>query len=288
MNGEAGGGETALPNPIEARREQAFPRLTPAQIVRLEAHGKRMRTRRGEVLAEPGERHRGLFVILSGSVEIVRPGMAGEVPIVVHTPGQFSGEMSSLRGVASVVRARVREAGEILAIDDEKLRAILQTDSELSDILMRAFILRRVGLIASQSGDVILIGSSHSADTLRLQQFLTRNAFPYVSIDVERDPTVQALLDRFHVSVDDIPVVLCRGAIPATPRCNTSTSKKNRGRSRSCRYWISITRLAHRADTRRRVTVLTAVRGRRAAFRNVDRGTALVAAKFVDPTKPPA
>jgi thioredoxin reductase (NADPH) len=211
MNGEAGGRETAPPNPIEARREQAFPRLTPAQIARLEAHGKRMRTRQGEVLAEPGERHRGLFVILSGSVEIVRPGMAGEVPIVVHTPGQFSGEMSSLRGVASVVRARVREAGEILAIDDQNLRAIVQTDAELSEILMRAFILRRVGLIASQSGDVILIGSRHSADTLRLQQFLTRNAFPYVSIDVERDPTVEALLDRFHVSVDDIPVVLCRG-----------------------------------------------------------------------------
>ncbi len=184
------GGEVAPPNPIEARWEQAFPTLTPAQVARLEAHGKRRRTRRGEVLVEPGERHAGLIVILSGSVEAVRPGMAGEELIVVHTPGQFSGEMSSLRGVASVVRVRVREEGEIL---------------------MRAFILRRVGLIASQSGDVILIGSRHSAGTLRLQQFLTRNGFPYLSIDVEKDPSAQALLDRFHVSVDDIPVVLCRG-----------------------------------------------------------------------------
>ncbi len=211
MSGETDGGEAAPPNPIQARWEQAFPRLSSAQIARLEAHGKRMRTLRGEVLAEPGERHRGLFVILSGSVEIVRPGMVGEVPIVVHTPGQFSGEMSSLRGVASVVRARVREEGEILAVDYENLRAIVQTDSELSEILMRAFILRRVGLIASQGGDVVLIGSSHSAGTLRLQQFLTRNGFPFVSIDVEKDPSAQALLDRFHVSVDDIPVVLCRG-----------------------------------------------------------------------------
>jgi thioredoxin reductase (NADPH) len=119
--------------------------------------------------------------------------------------------MSSLRGVASVVRVRVREEGEILLIDYENLRAIVQTDTELSEILMRAFILRRVGLIASQSGDVILIGSRHSAGTLRLQQFLTRNGFPYLSIDVEKDPSAQALLDRFHVSVDDIPVVLCRG-----------------------------------------------------------------------------
>src|SRR6266700_2553500 len=205
------GGEVAPPNPIEARWEQAFPTLTPAQVARLEPHGRRMRTRRGEVLVEAGERHPGLLLVLSGSVEVVRPGIAGEEPIVVHTPGQFSGEMSSLRGLGSVVRARVREEGEILVIDDERLRDIVQTDAELSEILMRAFILRRVGLIASQRGGVVLIGSRHSADTLRLQQFLTRNAFPYVSFDVERDPAVQALLDRFHVSVDDIPVVLCRG-----------------------------------------------------------------------------
>src|SRR5258707_5657962 len=211
MSGEAGGGEAAPSNPIEARWGQAFPRLTPAQIARLEAHGKRSSTRRGEVLVEPGERHPGLFVILSGSVEVVRPGLAGEELIVVHMPGQLSGQMSSLRGVASVVRVRVREEGEILVIDYENLRAIVQTDTELCEILMRPFILRRVGLIASQSGDVILIGSRHSAGTLRLQQFLTRNAFPYVSIDVEKDPSAQALLDRFHVSVDDIPVVLCRG-----------------------------------------------------------------------------
>src|SRR6266850_534844 len=211
MSGETEGGETAPPNPIKARWEQAFPRLTPAQIARLESHGKKMRTRQGEVLAEPGERHRLMFVILSGSVEIVRPGLAGEEPIVVHTPGHFSGEMSTLRGIASVVRARVREEGEVLAIDSEHLRQIVQTDAELSEIFMRAFILRRVGLIASNSGDVILIGSSHSAGTLRLQQFLTRNAYPYISIDVEKDPSAQALLDRFHVNVDDIPVVLCRG-----------------------------------------------------------------------------
>src|SRR5260221_520131 len=211
MSGETEGGETAPSNPIKARWEQAFSRLTPAQIARLESHGKKMRTRQGEVLAEPGDRHRLMFVILSGSVEIVRPGLAGEEPIVVHTPGHFSGEMSNLRGIASVVRARVREEGEVLAIDGEHLRQIVQTDAELSEIFMRAFILRRVGLIASNSGDVILIGSSHSAGTLRLQQFLTRNAYPYISIDVEKDPSAQALLDRFHVNVDDIPVVLCRG-----------------------------------------------------------------------------
>jgi thioredoxin reductase (NADPH) len=211
MSAETEAGKSAPPNPIEARWEQAFPRLTAAQIARLEPHGKRVGTQKGQILAEPGERHRTMLVILSGSVEIVRTGLAGEELIVVHLPGQFSGEMSTLRGAASVVRARVREEGEVLAIDSEHLRVIVQTDAELSEILMRAFILRRVGLIASPSGDVILIGSRHSAGTLRLQQFLTRNAFPYISIDVERDPSAQALLDRFHVSADDIPMVLCRG-----------------------------------------------------------------------------
>src|SRR6267142_3199843 len=107
MSGETG--EVTPPNPIKARWEQAFPRLTPAQIARLEPHGKRIRTRQGEVLAEPGERHRLMFVVLSGSIEIVRPDLAGEELIVVHEAGQFSGEMSTLRGLASVVRARVRE-----------------------------------------------------------------------------------------------------------------------------------------------------------------------------------
>jgi thioredoxin reductase (NADPH) len=195
----------------DARREQVFPTLTAAQIARLEPHGRRIRTQRGEILAEPGERHRELMVILSGSVEIVRPGLAGEELVVVHTAGHFTGEMSTLRGLGSLVRARVREAGEVLAIGDDNLRGIVQTDAELSELFMRAFILRRVGLIASEQGDVVLIGSRHSAATLRVQQFLTRNGFPYVNLDVDSDPGVQSLLDRFQVSVDDIPVVVCRG-----------------------------------------------------------------------------
>jgi thioredoxin reductase (NADPH) len=205
--------EGTLPgvNVLAGRTEQAFPTLTAAQIARLEPHGKRRPTHRGEILLDTGERHRQLFVTTAGNVEIVRPGLAGEELVVLHGPGQFSGEMNTLRGVGSLVRIRVRDAGEVLAIDLEELRAIVQNDSELSDLFMRAFILRRVGLIASQTGDVVVIGSSHSADTLRLQQFLTRNAYPFVNLDAEKDPAVQALLERFHVSIDDIPFVLCRG-----------------------------------------------------------------------------
>lgn len=208
---------SAQPDIRETRKDQIFPRLTAAQIARLEPHGKRISTRSGQVLAEPGDRQGQMMVVLTGSIEIVRPGLAGEELVVVHTSGQFSGELSTLRGSGSLVRARVGEAGEVLAIDAEHLRGIVQTDSELSELLMRAFILRRVGLIAVDPGDVVLIGSRHSAGTLRVQQFLTRNGFPYASLDVETDPSVQELLDRFHVSVEDVPVVLCRGEVLKNP-----------------------------------------------------------------------
>jgi thioredoxin reductase (NADPH) len=195
------------------RKAQMFPQLTPAQIARLGAHGSRRQMSKGEILAEPGDRHRPMLVVLSGSIEVVQPGMDGEVLVVVHTAGSFTGEMSTLQGIGSLVRSRVRQEGEILVITEDRLRTIIRTDAELSELFMRAFILRRVGLIASQAGDVILLGSSHSAGTLRLQQFLTRNSFPFVNLDVNTDPTVQTLLERFHVKAEDVPVVLCRGEV---------------------------------------------------------------------------
>jgi thioredoxin reductase (NADPH) len=200
-----------LANLYGERKDQTFPTLTPAQISRLATHGTRIAVPEGKILAEPGDRHRKLFVVLSGSIEIVRPTLQGEQLLVVLTVGQFTGEMSTLRGVGSLARARVREAAELLAIPDDQLRAVVQTDAILSELFMRAFILRRVALVAAQQGDVILIGSRHSAGTLRLQQFLTRNAYPYVNLDVDTDSGVQGLLDRFHVTVDDIPIVICRG-----------------------------------------------------------------------------
>jgi thioredoxin reductase (NADPH) len=195
------------------RKAQMYPQLSVAQIARLEAHGTHRRMIKGEILAEPGDRSRPMLVVLSGSIEVVQPGLQGEVLVVVHGAGSFSGEMSSLQSIGSLVRMRVREDGEVLAIAEEQLRAIVQTDAELSELFMRAFILRRVGLIASQSGDVILLGSSQSAGTLRLQQFLTRNSFPFVNMDVNTDPSVQGLLERFHVEPGEVPVVLCRGEV---------------------------------------------------------------------------
>jgi len=193
------------------RKDQTFPTLTPAQIARLTPHGETIAIRKGQILTEPGDRHRKLFVVLSGSLEVVLPTMTGEKLVIVVEPGSFTGEMSNLRGVGGLTRTRVREDGEVLAITDDQLRIVVQTDARLSELMMRAFILRRVLLVSAQQGDVILIGSRHSAGTLRVQQFLSRNAFPFVNLDVDSDPSVQALLDRFHVTVNDIPVVICRG-----------------------------------------------------------------------------
>jgi len=119
--------------------------------------------------------------------------------VFVHTTGSFTGEMSTLQGIGSLVRARAREDGEVLAISGEHLRTIVQTDAELSELFMRAFILRRVGLLESQAGDVILLGST-SRPVLAHSAISDPESFPYVSLDVNTDPSVQTLLERFHVA----------------------------------------------------------------------------------------
>jgi thioredoxin reductase (NADPH) len=204
-------GEVPVPAAPSDRSAQMWANLTPAQLSFLERHGQRRATQKGQLLAEPGQPY-PMFVVLSGSLEVMQVSFNGETLVVVHTRGSFTGEMSTLRGVAGVVRIRVREAGEVLVIDHEHVRTIIQTNAELSEIFMRAFILRRVRLIESQQSDVVLIGSTHSADTLRLQQFLTRNTFPYTNLDIDRDAAVRDLLEQFHLKREEVPVVLCRSA----------------------------------------------------------------------------
>ncbi len=196
---------------LGARFEQVFPKLTPAQVSRVAAHGHARRVQSGEVLVEPGERTMRFFVVKEGAVEIVRPSGASETLIAVCEAGQFTGEVNMLSGQRSLVQLRASQPGEVIELDRERLLALVQTDSELSDILMRAFILRRVELIAEGLGDVVLVGSNNSPGTLRIREFLTRNGYPYTSVDVERDADVQDLLDRFHVGVEDVPIVICRG-----------------------------------------------------------------------------
>lgn len=202
----------------DSRRDQMFPRLTAAQLARMEHYGQRQRTQAGEVLAEPGNPHRRLIVVLSGSLDILLPAKPGASLLVPLAPGDFAGELSTLRGISGFVRVRVREAGEILSVEENRLRDLVQADAELSEILMRAFILRRMGLVASESNSVMLIGSSHSAATLALTKFLTRNSYPFLNIDADTDARVQSLLDQFHVGIDEIPVLIaCNGNVMRNP-----------------------------------------------------------------------
>ena len=193
------------------RREQTFPKLTGAQIARVAALGERRAVRSGEVLFAQGDVAPSFFVLLRGLLEVVSPGERGDTPLVVHEPGEFTGETNMLSGRRSLVTGRMREDGEVIALPREALRAVVARDPELSELFMRAFILRRVALIAGRLGDVVLLGSRHSADTLRLQEFLTRNGHPYLPLDVETDPDARAILERFAVRVEEVPILVCGG-----------------------------------------------------------------------------
>jgi thioredoxin reductase (NADPH) len=195
---------------VADRRAQMFPSLSAAQMERLAPLGRLRKAERGEILYEQGTATPEFFVVLSGALELVQPGDGHESIIAVLHQGQFTGEVNMLSGRRALARARMAESGELLAVAPEALRKLVQSDVDLSDLLMRAFLLRRVDLIAKAYGDTVLIGSRHSAPTLRIREFLTRNGQPHAYLDVDKDPGVQALLDRFALRVEDVPVVICR------------------------------------------------------------------------------
>ncbi|MBV8206388.1 MAG: FAD-dependent oxidoreductase [Acidobacteria bacterium] len=194
---------TSLPGEI-------FPALNEGQMRRLVSHGTPRTVRAGEVLVELGDGEIPVFVVVAGELEIVRPSFTQETLIRVIGPGRFTGEINTLSGRHAFARVRARLDSEVIQIPRPGLLALVQTDAELGEILMRAFILRRAELLAQGLGDATLVGSSHSADTLRIKEFLTRNGHPYAYIDVERDPDIDGVLGRFHVSQSDMPVLICR------------------------------------------------------------------------------
>jgi thioredoxin reductase (NADPH) len=197
-----------MPSALDSRT-QIFPMLTTTQIDRIRRESKLRKVKAGDLLFEPGDTNVPFFVLLSGAMEIVQPTLRGELEIVSHGPGQFTGEMSMISGQKCLVRGRVTEPGEFLELSNDALRALVGRDAELSEIFMRAFILRRIALISRGLGNVILMGSQHSANTLRLREFLSRNGHPYTFIDLDTDTPSQDLLDRFQVKMSDIPVVIC-------------------------------------------------------------------------------
>lgn len=193
--------------------DQLFPTLTPSQIARFAARGRPRRVRKGETLHDGGLQVEPFFVVTAGRIEIIRlSGDQDQEEVVVRQgEGQFTGEISLLSGRRGFVRIRAAEDGEVIELTREQMLGLVQGDSELSDILMRAFILRRLELIAHGFGDVVLLGSRHAAGTLGVKEFLTRNGHPYTYVDLDTDAEAESLLDHFEVACSDVPILICRG-----------------------------------------------------------------------------
>ena len=193
--------------------DEMFPTLTPAQQARIVVHGRARTVQAGETLVEADVSLNKFFVVITGHLNILRASGNTDEVVAVVAPGAFSGELNMLSGRRALVRIRAGEPSEVIEIGREELLSLIQTDSDLSDIFLRAFILRRLELITRGIGNVVLIGSVHSLDSLRIKEFLTRNGHPYSYIDLDRDADVQNLMDHFHVAVADLPVLICRGQL---------------------------------------------------------------------------
>jgi thioredoxin reductase (NADPH) len=197
---------------IDSRREQMFPMLEQSEIERVCRFGERRRYAAGEALAKVGESGHGLSIILAGKVEVTRhkDGGGGEV-IVTYGPGAFMGELAQLAGRPFLVDAYALEPVEALIISPNRVRALLIAEAELGERIMRALILRRVGLLETGVGGPVIVGRPENSDVLRLEGFLSRNGHPRQRLNPETDAEANALIERFHVDPSQLPIVLCPG-----------------------------------------------------------------------------
>ena len=203
---------SSLPTPISLEPgTEAFPLLTAAQIDRLRPYGKVRKVQAGEALFQAGDSNVPVYVILSGGLDILQPCPKDQHPVVSHVPGSISGEFAVISGQRALLHGRVRESGEFLEIAPSDFRAIVSKDVELGEIILRAFLLRRIALISGGMSNIVLLGSMHSANTLHLREFLSRNGYPYRYIDLDTDEHSQSILDHFEVKMEEIPVVVCNG-----------------------------------------------------------------------------
>jgi thioredoxin reductase (NADPH) len=197
---------------IDTRRHQKFPVLESADIERVRRFGKVRFYRAGEALVQVGKVGPGLTIILTGRVDITQHHESGHRRhIVTHGPGSFMGELAQLAGRPALVDAHAQDEVEALIIPPERLRALLIGEAELGERVMRALILRRVGLLETGAGGPVIVGLPQNGDVLRLEGFLRRNGHPYQRLNPETDADAKALIERFHVDTGQLPIVLCPG-----------------------------------------------------------------------------
>jgi thioredoxin reductase (NADPH) len=196
---------------LDLATPENFPVLTESQLNRACAGNPERACQAGEVLVEPGQAPPGIFVVREGSVEITRVLDSTATLITTLHAGQFTGEVGTLAGRPAFVRILAKTAARVVVIARERLLTLVQNDSDLSDVFMRAFVLRRAELVNRGLGDVVLVGSDHCSGTLRIRDFLMRNDYPFAQIDLEGEPDVEKLLHQFHIALEDVPVLICRG-----------------------------------------------------------------------------
>jgi thioredoxin reductase (NADPH) len=188
------------------------PHLTEAQVDRIRAYAKPRDVVAGEILYEPGFDTPPVYVVLTGAIRIVAIGGKEDQTVTSYRPGQFSGELLMIAGRRSIYRCQAIEDGTLLELCPRELRILIGKDAELSDIIMKAFLARRLSLKDAAQGNVVILGSKYSADTLVLREFLTRDGHPFSYFDLDSDSETQDLLDRFGVGIADIPVVICNNS----------------------------------------------------------------------------
>jgi len=204
-------------NPLETPPQSTyvtpdtFPVLTETQVERATAGSQVRNYAAGDIVLEAGQQSPGIFVVLDGQMDLFRISGQEATWITTLEPGQFTGEVGTLGGRPSLGRFAAKTALRVAVIERARLMSLVQSDPELSDLFMRTFLLRRVELVRRGLGDVVLVGSDHCASTLRIREFLTRNRHPFSEIDLDREQDVEALLDHFHVKLEDVPVLICRG-----------------------------------------------------------------------------
>ena len=249
---------------IERRRDQVFPDLEPLEIERVRRFGDVRSFAKGDALFSAGQVGPGLIVILAGGVDVTRRGQSGQQELIVtHGPGQFLGELAQMAGRPSLANATAREPVQALMIAPDRLRALLIAEAELGERIMRALILRRMGLLEIGAGGPIIVGRAENGDVLRLQGFLRRNGHPQQLLNPDTDAEAKALIERFHVDPGQLPIVLCPGGqlLRNPERRRTGALRRPRRADRS------------EPDLRRR-------RRRRRAGRPRDRGLCRVGGSF--------
>jgi thioredoxin reductase (NADPH) len=197
---------------IDTRRLQMFPTLERAEIERMRRFGEVRSYGAGEALAKVGEVGDGLTIVLAGKIDITQHDESGRRQLIVtHGPGEFMGELAQLAGRPVLVDAYAQGPVEALIIRPDRLRALLVAEAELGERIMRALILRRVGLLETGAGGPVIVGRAENGDVLRLEGFLRRNGHPRRLLDPQTDPEAKALIERFHVDPGQLPIVLCPG-----------------------------------------------------------------------------